>query len=92
MASQNALIDENTGNTALAVLNTDTVQGTNLVRIKINESNGGMEINTMDTISFTMQPVGEKDQNYKDVLLWAGSDGLPYPWVADSDGRVLVDM
>ncbi len=87
-----ALIDQNTENTALAVLNTDTVQGTNLVRIKIDEATGGMLINDTATISFTMQPVGKNDQNYRNVLLWAGSNGLPYPWVADADGQVLVDM
>lgn len=89
---ENALLDDNFVHSALAVLNTDTVQGTNLVRIKANESNSGMMINTTDTISFTMQPIDEKDENYKNCMTFTGTDGLLYPWVANSDGEVLVDM
>lgn len=83
--------DQNRIPTKLAVLNTDTVQGTNLVPITINESNGGMMVTTTDTISFTMKPVSEKDENYVNTLLWVGTDGLTYPWVANSDGEVLID-
>ena len=83
--------DQNHVRSALAVLNTDTVQGTNLVTVKIKESNGGMLINDTDGISFTMQPVAARDQNYKHVLLWEGTDGLTYPLVADADGKVLID-
>lgn len=90
--SQNALIGGNGEASGLAVLNTDTVQGTNKVRIKIDPVSKGMLINPTATISFTMKPIGAIDENYKHVLLFAGSDGLPYPWVADSTGAVLVDM
>lgn len=83
--------DENRIPTKLAVLNTDTVQGTNLVAIAINESNGGMMVTTSDTISFTMQPIADKDENYVSVLMWEGTDGLSYPWVVNSSGEVLVD-
>lgn len=88
----NALLDENTVNTGLAVLNTDTVQGTNKVRIRLNEDNSGMKINTTDTISFTMVPIDARDENYRTCLTFTGSDGLIYPWVANSNGEVLVSM
>lgn len=83
--------DNNRIPTALAVLNTDTVQGTNLVPIAIVESTGGMMVSTTDTISFTMEAIGEKDENYVNVLMWEGTDGLTYPWVATSNGEVLID-
>jgi hypothetical protein len=85
-----AIRDQNFRPTKLAVLNTDTVQGTNLVRIKINESNNGLKVNTTDTISFTMQPVTPQDENYVDCWLFQGSDRLLYPAVANSDGELLV--
>lgn len=87
----NALRDENGVTSGLAVLNTDTVQGTNLVRIKINASNGGMKIDASATISFTMSPIDPRDQNYVHCLTWVGTDGRVYPWVATSDGAVLID-
>lgn len=83
--------DQNRIPTALAVLNTDTVQGTNLVTIKINESNDGMMPNESDTISFTMESISPQDENYVNVLMWEGTDGLPYPFVANSSGEVLID-
>lgn len=92
MASENALRDQNFIPSKLAVLNTDTVQGTNLVRIKMNEGNGGMKIDTTATISFTMVPIDERDENYAKCMTFTGSDGNVYPWVATSDGNVLVDM
>ncbi len=75
-----------------AVLNTDLTQGTNLVRIKINASNNGMKVNTTDTISFTMIPIDERDNNYRECATFQGTDGLLYPWVANSDGEVLIDL
>lgn len=85
----NAPSDENFVRAKLGVLNTD---GTTLVPIAINESNGGMRINTMDTISFTMTPISPEDENYNKCLLWMGSDGQAYPWVVDSSGKVLIDF
>lgn len=82
--------DQNFRPAKLAVLNTDTVQGTNLVTIKINESNGGIGYDTTSTISFTMQPVTPQDENYVDCWLFEGSDGLLYPAVANSSGELLV--
>lgn len=87
-----ALIDQNRVPSKQAVLNTDTVQGTNLVNISIDETGHGIRINTVDTISFTMVPIDPKDDNYRNVWLFQGSDGLTYPAVADSDGKLLVDL
>jgi hypothetical protein len=82
--------DQNYRTAKLAVLNTDTVQGTNLVTIKINESNNGIKVNTTDTISFTMVPVTPQDENYVDCWLFQGSDGLLYPAVANANGELLI--
>ena len=88
--SENAIADQNHIRSRMAVLNTDTVQGTNLVRIKI-ASNGGMKVNTSATISFTMVPIDDRDENYRTCMTFRGSDGMLYPWVATADGEVLID-
>lgn len=90
MATENALRDQNRVTTALAVLNTDTVQGTNLVRIRC-DADGAMMTTTTDTISFTMVPIDPEDENYVDCMQFEGTDGLTYPWVATADGAVLID-
>lgn len=87
----NAIQDENRVFSKLAVLNTDTVQGTNLVPIAI-EATGLIKVNDTATISFTMQPVGAKDENYRDVWLFQGTDGLTYPAVATADGELLIEL
>lgn len=87
----NALKDQNHITTRLAVLNTDTVQGTNKVRITIDETTGAMSVNEVDTISFTMSPIDSRDENYVNCMMFVGSDGLTYPWVANSIGEVLID-
>ena len=89
--SENAVRDQNFVPSKLAVLNTDSVQGTNLVRIKVNPATGGMLINTVDGISFTMVPIDPQDENYVNCATWQGSDGFMYPWVADADGAVLIE-
>lgn len=86
----NASRDENHVPGALAVLNTDTVQGTNLVPVKINGDT--LKVTDIDTISFTMVPVDPQDQNYVNVLLFEGTDGQLYPAVANSDGALLIDI
>lgn len=83
--------DQNFRPAKLAVLNSDTVQGTNLVTIKIDEATGAIKKNTSDTISFTMQPVSPHDENYVDCWLFEGTDGELYPAVANSSGELLVD-
>lgn len=84
--------DQNNIPSRLAVLNTDTVQGTNLVPVRINPISKGIKINTSDTISFTMRPVDPKDENYVNCWFFEGADGLTYPAVADSEGKLLVDV
>jgi len=85
-----ALRDQNYRTSKLAVLNTDTVQGANLVNIKFNDNNTGLKVTTTDTISFTMQPVTPQDKNYVDCWLFQGTDGLLYPAVANSNGALLI--
>lgn len=87
----NAVRDQNFVPGKMAVLNTDTVQGTNKVRIAIEESTGSMRVTDSATISFTMVSIDERDENYVDCMLFVGQDGLVYPWVANSSGEVLVD-
>jgi len=87
-----AIPDQNYRYSLLAVLNTDTVQGTNLVRLKMNPDNGGLSVDEVATISFTMVPVSEKDENYKNVWLFEGTDGQLYPAVGTSDGELLIDI
>lgn len=91
MTTETAIRDQNFITSKLAVLNTDTIQGTNLVRIKINSSNNGMKINTVDTISFTMIPIDPRDANYVSCWLFQGDDGLAYPAVANSSGELLIE-
>lgn len=86
---ENSKRDDNFVPGALAVLNTDSVQGTNLVPISINGDN--LSVNAAATISFTMQPVAPQDANYVNVLLFEGSDGLLYPAVATSAGALLIE-
>jgi hypothetical protein len=85
----NAYQDENRVFSKLAVLNTDSVQGTNLVNIKV-DSNGLLNVDPISVISFTMQPVSPKDENYRDCWLFEGTDGLTYPAVATSAGAILI--
>lgn len=86
----NALKDGNSVSSLLAVLNTDTVQGTNLVRLAINSANNGIKLDSTSTISFTMKPIDPRDENYVGVWAFQGSDGLLYPAVATSVGALLV--
>ena len=87
----NAARDNNFVPAKLACLNSDTVQGTNFVRIKINSSNGGIKINTTSSVQFTMKSVDPRDENYVGCWLFEGTDGLVYPAVADAGGALLVD-
>lgn len=86
-----AVRDQNFVAGKMAVLNTDTVQGTNLVRIKVDEATGAMLVNESDTISFTMVPIDPRDKNYVHCATFVGQDGNVYPWVANASGEVLVD-
>lgn len=75
----------------LGCLNTDTMQGTNLVSIAINSSNGAIKTNTTATMSFTMVPIDPRDDNYITCWLFKGTDGLTYPAVVTIDGELLVE-
>lgn len=86
----NAPRDNNNVPVKLACLNTDTVQGTNLVPLSITSS-GLIRVDETATISFTMQPVDPKDENYVNCWLFEGTDGLTYPAVATASGKLLVD-
>lgn len=83
--------DENFVRAALAVLNTDTVQGENLVTIKINPVTKGMLTTSTETINFTMVPIVPRDENYRHCMTFTGSDGKVYPWVATAAGEVLIE-
>lgn len=85
-----AVRDQNHVPSILAVLNTDTVQGQHLVTVKINPANNSIKVNTTATISFTMVPIDSGDQNYVGCGMWVGTDGLTYPFVATSDGELLI--
>lgn len=83
--------DENGVFSKTAVLNTDTVQGTNLVRLVLDEGNSNsLKINDTATISFTMHPIDPRDENYRTCLTFTGSDGYVYPCVATSAGELLI--
>ena len=85
----NAPKDQNFVRSKLAVLNTD---GVTLIPIKVNELTGAMKVNTTDTISFVMSPISPKDENFKTCLMWVGTNGLTYPWVANASGEVLISL
>ena len=74
----------------LAILNTDTVQGQNLVPIVVNAS-GAILVNETATISFTMQPITPEDDNFVRCWIFQGSDGKLYPAVATSAGELLIE-
>lgn len=90
--SKQALKDGNSVATLLAVLNTDTIQGTNKVRIAIDSSTHAILIDETSSISFTPVPIDPKDENYIGVWAFEGkSNGLLYPAVATSFGALLVN-
>lgn len=74
----------------LAVLNSDPIQGLNIVPIQINSKNQIL-CNTVDTINFTMRPVSPRNVNYLGVWLFQGLDGKTYPAVANQYGELLVE-
>lgn len=88
---ENALRDQNHVPSLMACLNTDTVQGQNLVRIRA-DADGAMLMDMDATISFTMVPIDPRDQNYVHCATFEGADGRVYPWVATAEGAVLADQ
>lgn len=87
----NTPLDQNHVPALLAVLNTDAVQGTNLVAISVNDL-GELKTNTTATISFLPVPVLFQDENYKNCWLFEGMDGQLYPAVATADGSLLTSI
>ena len=87
----NALKDSNSASSLQAVLNTDTVQGTNLVRLKVDPITNGILIDETSTISFTMSPIDPKDPNSVSLWCFQGTDGKVYPAVATSLGALLIN-
>ena len=83
--------DENYVPSKLACLNTDTVQGQNLVRLKINPITGGLKVTENSSINFTMKSIDPRDENYVNCWLFKGSDGLVYPAVANASGELLIN-
>lgn len=90
--SNRALKDVNNVPSKLACLNTDTIQGTNLVALRINGSTGRIKVNTTATISFTMQPITPRDVNFTPCWTFEGSDGNTYPCVATASGELLISL
>ncbi len=82
--------DRNNVPAKLACLNTDTVQGATLVPILVT-SDGYIKCHNAATISFTMEPIDPRDENYVNVWCFQGTDGLVYPAVATADGELLID-
>lgn len=83
--------DQNNIPGKLAVLNTDTVQGQNKVPLVVSAA-GYLKTIEGASINFTMVPVDPKDENYVNCWLFKGLDGLLYPAVADSEGKLLIDQ
>lgn len=90
--SNRAVKDVNMISSKLAVLNTDTVQGQHLVALAINPTTGGILVNETATISFTMQPLSPRDDNFVPCWTFEGTDGKTYPCVATSKGELLISI
>jgi len=84
----NAPQDQNRVYARLGVLNTD---GVTLVPIAIDESTGAMQTSSTATISFTMTAISPRDDNRVTCMMFKGTDGLTYPWVVTSEGKILIE-
>jgi len=85
----NALRDSNHVTTKLGVLFSD---GTTLVPIAINPTNGGFKVNTVDTLQVAVTQDALRDEDFVDVLLGENSvDGTTIPVYVDTDGAILID-
>jgi len=84
----NAPRDQNHVPTKLGVLFSD---GTTLVPIAVNPTNGGIKVNTVDTILVPVTQIALRDENFVHVMMGISSvDETPIPWYVDSTGAVLV--
>lgn len=68
------------------------VDGVTTIPIAFNESNGGVKIDIMSTVSYVPTPIDREDKNFVDVWLFEGSDGLTYPCNVNASGALLVDF
>ena len=86
----NAPHDDNFIRGRMGVLNTD---GVTTIPIALDETTGAMKVNMVDTlgVGITLQPLSPKDENYYKCMMFVGTDGLTYPFVCDSEGKVLID-
>lgn len=80
--------DNNHVPTKLGVLFSD---GTTLVPIAINPTNGGFKVNTTDTLGVAVTQDALRDENFVHVLLGENSvDGTTIPVYVDSTGAILI--
>ncbi len=67
------------------------LDGVTPVPIQISSVNGGMEVDLVNTISFTPSPIDPRDQNHCPFVMAQGDDGLTYPLFANpATGGVIV--
>lgn len=86
----NAIADQNFVRSKLGVW---CVDGTTLIPIAIDSSNGGLKVDTTSTIGFTPGSIDFRDENYKPCWMAENSvDGTPIPIFVNSDGAILVDI
>jgi len=84
-----AIHDENRIKVWLAASYLD---GTTPVPIQIDNSNGGVKIDTTHTLGFTPTPIDPRDANHSPFVLCYGDDGNVYPLFADpSTGAILMN-
>lgn len=84
----NAPRDDNHVPAKLGVLCTD---GVTKIPIAINPSTKGVMTDVTSTVSYTPTPVSLRDENFVDVLLAQGSDGLYYPVNVNAQGAILIE-
>ena len=86
-----AIHDQNRVKVALAL---SYVDGTTLVPVAINSSDGGVVIDIVNTIGFTPSAIAPRDNNRHPILMGISSvDGTLKPVLANpATGGILVDI
>lgn len=72
----------------LGILCTD---GVTTIPIRINPVNSGVMVDEVSTISYVPTAVDPQDENFVDVMLAVGNDGLFYPVNVNANGAVLIE-
>lgn len=67
------------------------VDGVTKIPIQVKTSNNGVMVDTTSSISYTPTSVDPQDENFVDVMLAQGSDGLFYPVNVNADGAILIE-